>query len=143
MWSSRFTWGGLPPPGQGEIAVISAGQHIYFDAANTPVLKGIIIHGGSLIFDDNQDVALNVEYVIILGGGKFQVGTEDIPFKHKAVITMFGQPQTIELPTYGAKVIALRNGTLDLHGKPVGVTWTHLGQTAVAGSNTIVLKEPV
>ena len=30
-----------------------------------------------------------------------------------------------------------------MHGLPVGVTWTHLGVTAVAGSNTIVLKEPV
>ena len=104
---------------------------------------GIIIHGGSLIFDDNQDVSLNVEYVIILGNGKFQVGTESSPFQHQATITMHGNPRSIELPTYGAKVIAVRNGTLDLHGRPVGVTWTHLAQTAQPGANTIVLKEPV
>jgi len=40
LWTSRFTWGGLEPPGEGEVAVISSGQHIYFDAATTPLLKG-------------------------------------------------------------------------------------------------------
>lgn len=56
---------------------------------------------------------------------------------------MYGTARSIELPIFGSKVIAIRNGTLDLHGKPVGVTWTHLGQTAQAGSTVITLKEPV
>lgn len=62
---------------------------------------------------------------------------------HKAEITMYGSARSIEIPIFGAKVIALRNGTIDMHGKPVGVTWTQLGQTASAGSDQIVLKEPV
>lgn len=33
--------------------------------------------------------------------------------------------------------------TIDMHGKPVGVTWTHLGATAFAGTNQITLKEQV
>jgi hypothetical protein len=32
LWSSPWTWGGLPAPGKGEIAVIQSGQYIYFDA---------------------------------------------------------------------------------------------------------------
>ena len=40
-------------------------------------------------------------------------------------------------------MLALRNGTLDLHGRPVGVTWTKLGATATTGDTTITLKEPV
>lgn len=56
---------------------------------------------------------------------------------------MWGSVRSIELPIFGAKVIAVRNGTLDMHGQPVGVTWTHLGVTASAGSNEITLKEPV
>lgn len=143
MWSSKFTWGGLNPPGKGELAVIGPNQHIYFDAANTPVLKGVIIQGGSLIFDDNQDVSLNAEYIIILDGGKFQVGTEEKPFVNKATITMFGSIRSTELPIYGAKVIGVRNGTLDLHGKPIGVTWTTLNATAQQGSDKLVLKEEV
>lgn len=56
---------------------------------------------------------------------------------------MYGSVRSVELPIFGSKVLALRNGTIEMHGKPVGVTWTYLGQTASAGSNTIVLKEPV
>ena len=56
---------------------------------------------------------------------------------------MYGSARSIELPIFGAKVIALRSGTIDMHGKPVGITWTQLGQTANAGSSQIELKEPV
>ena len=45
-------------PQENELVVISFGHIIYFDAV-TPVLKGLIIQGGSLIFDDNQNVNLN------------------------------------------------------------------------------------
>jgi len=73
-------------------------------------LKGIIIQSGSLIFDDNQDVSLNVEYIIIVDGGLLQIGTKENPFQHKAVITMFGSLRSIELPIFGSKVIGVRNG---------------------------------
>jgi hypothetical protein len=43
----------------------------------------------------------------------------------------------------GAKVLALRNGTVDLHGSPTIRTWTQLGMTAVNGSSTITLLKPV
>ena len=109
----------------------------------TPILKGVIIQGGSLIFDDNQDVHLNAEYIIICDGGSLQVGTKEKPFMHKATITMYGTLRSIELPIFGAKVLALRNGTLDLHGAPVGVTWTYLSTTASAQSTQIQLKDPV
>lgn len=71
------------------------------------------------------------------------MGTSSKPFTHKATITMWGSVRSIELPIFGAKVIAVRNGTLDMHGLPIGVTWTHLGATATAGSSAITLKEPV
>ena len=99
----------MEPPGEGEIAVITRGQYIYLDTT-TPILKGILIIGGSLIFDDNQDVNLNAEYIIITEGGKFQVGTKEKPFMHNAVITMHGTVRSLELPIFGAKVIGLRNG---------------------------------
>lgn len=55
----------MEPPGEGELVVISQNQVVYFDA-HTPILKGIIIIGGALIFDDMQDVHLNCEYIIIV-----------------------------------------------------------------------------
>lgn len=73
-------------------------------------MKGVIIQGGALIFDDNQDVSLNTEYIIITDRGKLQVGTRDKPFQHRAEITMFGSPRSVELPIFGSKVLGLRNG---------------------------------
>jgi hypothetical protein len=86
---------------------------------------------------------LQAEYIVIVANGTLQIGTESNPFLHNAKITMYGSVRSIELPIFGSKVIALREGTIDMHGRPVGVTWTHLGQTASAGDTTVTLKEPV
>lgn len=72
-----------------------------------------------------------------------QVGTEDKPFEHKGIITLHGHVRSIEIPIYGAKGIGIREGTLDLHGQHIPITWTILAQTAEADQNTIVVKHPV
>jgi hypothetical protein len=46
----------------------------------------------------------------------FQVGTEAAPFQHKAIITLHGMFRSRELPIYGTKSLAVREGVLDLHG---------------------------
>ncbi|CAM4838655.1 unnamed protein product, partial [Rotaria magnacalcarata] len=140
LWSSPWTWGGNPPPQAGELVVIDSGNVVYFDTT-TPILKAIVIDNASLIFDDNQDVALNVEYILVVNNGLFQVGTESNPFQHQAIITMYGQLRSIELPIYGAKVLALRQGTIDMHGVDYGQTWTQLGQTANSGDSQITLRQ--
>lgn len=43
----------------------------------------------------------------------------------------------------GAKVLALRDGIVDMHGANVGQTWTRLAATATAGSTQITLLQPV
>ena len=139
LWSSPYTWNGTAPPIAGDLVVIDATQTIYFDTS-TPILTGVIILGGALIFDDMQDVSLQAQYIIITNGGRLQIGTEQQPFTHNAVITMYGNVRSIELPIYGSKVIALRNGTIDMHGLPVGVTWTRLSRTANAGDIQIYVK---
>ena len=67
----------------------------------------------------------------------FKVGTEDAPFQHYAVIEMHGHLRSPELPIYGAKTLGVRNGTLDLHGRPVLHTWTLLAATANAGATQV------
>lgn len=97
LWSSPWTWNGTAPPEEGTIVVIDSGKTVYFDTT-TPTLKAIIIDNASLIFDDTQDVALDAEYILVVNGGLFQVGTESNPFQHRAVITMHGHLRSIELP---------------------------------------------
>ena len=43
----------------------------------------------------------------------------------------------------GAKVLAVRDGTLDLHGKSTVRTWTKLATTASNGTSEIVLMDAV
>jgi hypothetical protein len=74
-----------------------------------------------------------------------QVGTEQNPFpaNFTATITLYGHLRSKELPIYGTKMIALREGTLDLHGRPTPVTWTTLESTALAGQKVVTLTHPV
>uniref|UniRef100_A0A8C5QTU9 Fibrocystin-L n=1 Tax=Leptobrachium leishanense TaxID=445787 RepID=A0A8C5QTU9_9ANUR len=141
VWSSKYTWGGESPPDEGFLAVITQGQTILLDQS-TPVLKMLLIQGGALVFDD-ADIELQSENILITDGGVLQIGTEAAPFQHKAIITLHGHLRSTELPLYGAKTLAVREGTLDLHGLPVPITWTHLGQTAEAVTSTITLKQSV
>lgn len=50
-----------------------------------------------------------------------QIGTEAAPFQHRAVITLHGHLRSPELPVYGAKTLAVREGILDLHGMAQGI----------------------
>ncbi|XP_054620387.1 fibrocystin-L-like isoform X2 [Dunckerocampus dactyliophorus] len=141
VWSSKFTWGGLSPPETGSFVVITKGQTILLDT-NTPVLKMLLIQGGSLVFDE-ADIELQAENILITDGGWLQVGQVEMPFQHKAIITLHGHLQSQEVPVYGTKTLGVRKGTLDLHGKPVPVIWTHLAQTAESGSFTLTLMKSV
>ncbi|KAA0710212.1 Fibrocystin-L Polycystic kidney and hepatic disease 1-like protein 1 [Triplophysa tibetana] len=141
VWSSPYTWGGLSPPEKGTFAVITAGQTILLDTS-TPVLKMLLIQGGRLIFDE-ADIELQAENILITDGGALQIGTEQQPFQHKAIITLHGHLRSKELPVYGAKTLAVREGVLDLHGIPVPVTWTRLSQTAQNGSSILTLMDAV
>ncbi len=70
------------------------------------------------MFDDTKSsITLKAENILIVDGGFLQVGTEDKPYQNHAVIEMHGHVRSTELPLYGAKTLAVRNGTLDLHGK--------------------------
>ena len=44
VWSSRFSWGGLDPPEEGDMVVIPADMTILLDVT-TPVLSMLLIQG--------------------------------------------------------------------------------------------------
>ena len=52
----------------------------------------------------------------------------------------YGNIATRPLPTFGAKVLAVFRGTLDLHGRRHATTWTRLARPAEANSSTICLQ---
>lgn len=145
LWSSPFTWAGGIIPSEGDFVVVPRGQTLVLDVV-TPVLAYILVQGGSLIFDQEKgdnEVELHTQGGLITSGGVLQVGTEDEPFLAKTQIVLYGHVLSTELPVYGAKTLALREGTLDFHGRPLNVTWTRLSATVPAGSDTIQLQEYV
>jgi len=147
-WSARTTWGGsAPPTGCGsyvedqlctESVVIPEGQVILLDVS--PPRFYLLLIEGTLIFD-RKDLHLQVHYVL-LRGGHLEIGTELEPFHHKAEITVFGHPKSIELPTFGSKVIACYRCSIDMHGAEQ-VAWTQLATTAAVGHSSINLVNPV
>ncbi|TPP64918.1 hypothetical protein FGIG_04510 [Fasciola gigantica] len=141
-WSSPYTWNNSPPPIEDDFVVIGEAQQVMLDQ-DTPVLTMVLISGGTLFFDPSKDVELKAKYIVVINNGKFQIGTEAEPHPSQATVTLFGHVREKELPLFGAKVLALRNGTFDLHGMPRVVTWTRLAQTADVGSQTLVLTNPV
>ena len=142
LWSSTFTWGGQPPPVEGDFVVVPRGQTLAIDV-HTPILSFLLIQGGAVMLLDEGDVSLHTQFVLITNNGSLQVGTEEEPFMHKAEIVLYGHVLSTELPIYGAKTLAVRHGTLDLHGKKMNVTWTRLNATAIPGDTMITLQEPV
>lgn len=145
LWSSVFTWGGGPLPTEGDFVVIAKGQTVVLDT-RTPILSFLLIQGGNLIFDpeasDNQ-VELHTQGALITSGGRLQIGTEENPYPTKTTTVLYGHVLSTEIPIYGAKTLALREGVLDIHGRTLNVTWTKLSQTARAGNFTLHLREAV
>ena len=142
-WNSIWTWGGTGTPLAGELIHITEGQTILLDTS-TPILKMLLIDGGKLMYDRDADgLNLNSEYILIINGGGLEIGTEDEPYTNQATITMHGHVRCTELPIYGCKSIGVREGTLDLHGQFVPMTWTYLAETAEVNDTQIVLKNGV
>ena len=143
FWSSIWSWGGQPPPSEGQLAAIPPGIEMVLDVT-TPTLKSLILNGGTLMFDrDQTGLELNAEYILIVNDGSLQIGSEDEPYENEASIKLHGNTRCIELPIYGCKVLGVRKGSLELHGKPVANTWTRLAQTANAGDTSITVMDDV
>ena len=145
LWSSRFTWGNDDPPREGELVVIPRGQTLVLDTV-TSVLGYLIVQGGELVFDEDavdDQVELHTHGMIITDGGKLEVGTPDKPFTARTQIVLYGDVLSTEIPVYGAKTLALRQGSIDIHGRPLDITWTRLAETAAAGSSMLRLQAAV
>jgi hypothetical protein len=146
LWSLEDTWGGEFLPTTGDSVWVPSGMHLLVDVDSTPVLDLVLVEG-SLIFppDDSDSTSLRTfdATYIFVHEGYLEVGTEDFPYTSKLIITMHGDKYTPEIPIYGSKVIAVRNGILEMHGVPRTPTWTELETTTVIGASTITFNTAV
>jgi hypothetical protein len=75
------------------------------------------LSGGKLIFMDPGPIELRAHSILITDGGELHIGSEEKPFQGKARIKIYGSVHSTPFFPYGVKFLAVRNGTLSLHGK--------------------------
>lgn len=72
-WSDPTTWGVDIPPVANDLIVVPTGTTLMVDQ-DTPILEGIAVDGGTLVFDDTKAITVQAGF-ITLNGGKFIAGT--------------------------------------------------------------------
>lgn len=167
-WSDPATWGGQVP-GPGETVFIEEGRTILLD---TDVeVGGLMIHG-DLIVEDVRDLSLSADWVMVMGGGEFTVGTAAVPHAHDFTLTLTGDPED-EIDWLGlhrevsdeacpqtggtckcalremdddqtAFLMAMGAGSaIEIHGADAAkADWTRLSATAEAGDTRLTLEAP-
>eukprot|EP00798_Chlamydomonas_sp_ICE-L_P008885 gene8886-3764_t len=137
LWSRRTTWGGGDPPVEGDLVGIPAGTTVLLDVS--PPRLGALILWGNLYFDPSvASLEMRADYILLMGGN-LSVGTEAEPYPGQAKIVLCGKPNALELPNYGAKALAIREGNLVLHGQHKVPTFTQLAATAGVGATELSL----
>ncbi len=71
------------------------------------------------------------------------MGEPGKPFPGRATITLTGPPDSRELPLYGAKVVAVREGLVQMVGLPKVPSFTRLAASAAPGDTFITLDGEV
>ena len=147
-WSNDSAWEalGMFMPQAGDTVSIPPGAWMVMDIDPPPLRMLIVEAMGTLEVPDDGDHKLEVE-IMLLRGGKFQVGTQDEPFTNNFELVLVGNHYTVDQPlpngpNLGAKALGVF-GFADMHGLDVGVSWTKLAATASAGDTTLELTEAV
>jgi len=135
-WSARTTWGGMNPPVSGDSVVIPANETVLLDVS--PPRLELLVVMGELVFLDQSDLELIAKHIMVRGGA-IRIGAPGMPHVHKAVITLYGDRRDYAIPMYGAKVLAVREGLLDLHGATPLLSKTRLALTVHGGDSEIVV----
>lgn len=140
LWSRTTTWDGKEPPKEGETVYIGPEYNVVLDVS--PPKLGLLVIQGNLTFDPSvsadTEIWLQASWILVKGGN-LVIGSPSSPYPGKARITLHGPPDSRELPLYGAKTIAVRDGNVSMSGQPKTPTWTVLATTADVDANAIEL----
>ena len=106
---------------------------------NTPILKGIAVEKGTLIFPNNTDVPVRTGF-ITLNGGSFIAGTESSPLHSNLQFILYGNFFGKQQPMFGNKGISCHNCKFSMYGKPRLPTWTTISATISPGATTFTVS---
>ncbi|NXC66321.1 PKHD1 protein, partial [Anhinga anhinga] len=141
-WDEDSSWPTGHQPRGGDNVTIEEGRTLLLGTITTN-LNLLHLKGGKLLFTGPGPVELHAHYILISDGGELQVGSPEVPFRHKAHIYLYGSLHSPPLFPYGVKFLAVRNGTLSIHGWMPKVAFTHLKSSAHANDTRLLLQQPV
>ncbi|XP_059687939.1 fibrocystin [Gavia stellata] len=141
-WDEDSSWPAGHQPRDGDNVTIEEGRTLLLGTTTTN-LNLLHLKGGKLLFTGPGPVELHAHYILISDGGELQVGSPEAPFHHKAHICLYGSLHSPPLFPYGVKFLAVRNGTLSIHGWMPKLGFTRLKSSAHANDTRLVLQEPV
>jgi hypothetical protein len=140
-WSSPSTWGVDMPPIANDLIYVPVGTTLMVDQ-DTPVLEGIAVEGGTLVFSDDLDLTVQAGF-ITMNGGRFIAGTEQHPHTHQLNFVLYGGYYGKQQPMFGNKGIGCLNCKFSMYGQPRNKTWTTLAATVNPGDTSLTLSEAV
>ncbi|XP_043861087.1 fibrocystin [Dromiciops gliroides] len=141
-WSRAHSWIPQGRPQDGDNVTVESGQTLLLDIT-TSVLSMLHIKGGKLIFTGPGPIELHAHHILVSHGGELQIGSQDEPYHGKALIHLHGSSPSTTFFPYGTKCLAVRNGTLSLHGLMPEVSFTHLRTSAQANDTMLALEDTV
>ncbi|XP_045699280.1 fibrocystin isoform X6 [Phyllostomus hastatus] len=141
-WSRARSWFPGRAPQDGDNVTVERGQWLLLDTS-TSILNFVHVKGGKLVFMDAGTIELRAHSILVSDGGELQIGSEDNPFQGKAEITLYGSSHSTPFFPYGVKFLAVRNGTLSLHGSLPEIIVTHLRAAAHAHDTVLALEDAV
>src|ERR1700744_3197149 len=122
-WSDAATWPDKKVPGKDAVVTIEKDMDVVLDVSPPP-LHGLRING-KLSFADNKDLELTTEWIML--HGQLEIGTEAVPHKRNATITLTNDVPGEDIEAMGDRGIMLMGGTLNLHGSRKD-SWTRLAK---------------
>ncbi|KAM8953286.1 fibrocystin [Pelodytes ibericus] len=142
LWSKNSSWPSGFPPLDGDNVTVERGRTLFLDT-DTSLLNLLHVKGGRVLILDSGPVHLQAHYILVTHGGVLQAGTMAKPFIGQAQISLHGSAHSAPFHPFGVKFLAVRNGTLLLHGWVPKVTVTYLAREAYSQSTGLTLEEPV
>ena len=91
-WSNPATWGGKLPDANSSVT-IPAGKTITLDSSVN--VRNVTVQG-TLRWGDGDNLELKTNWIMVEGGGAFQIGSRGQPFLKRATITLTGSNQAEE-----------------------------------------------
>jgi hypothetical protein len=130
----------------GAYVLVPAGKTVRLDSS-TAFLAGVRLEG-ALVFDDNGPRKLVSRFVLVKDG-LLQIGTEVAPFRNKAIITLTGTDETVNVIGEGNMAMGTKflgtfmgAGRLELHGaRRDALSWSQLDGSVQPGATSITLKD--